>query len=166
MKLIKYLFGKFMLPAYIIVSAVLSLVFTLAAGGGLPVFLRMLPVVPCLLLTLRASDDIFDYEKDGTRKTQYLGKGELIALACAASAVFVTLNVLFYGWIGFASLAAVGYIPLQEKLPPLKTAYMALLFLFYFCVNRTAFGAVQLAVTAGCLAASAAYYIIKRKVRK
>ena len=166
MKLISYLFKKCMLPAYAAAAAVISLAFVLAAGGAAQMFLRMLPVVLLLLLTLRAADDFFDYEKDSAKKTQHLKKSGLIALACVCAAAFAALNVVFYGAKGLIILAAVGYIPLMEKLPPLKTAYMALLLLFYFWVEQTPPHWGRLAVIVGCFAASAAYHFIKRKVKK
>lgn len=166
MKLIKYLFRKFMLPVYIIISAVISIIFTLVAGADFSVFLRMLPVVLCLLLLLRASDDLFDYETDSTKKTQHLSKKALIILASVIALLYISLNVAFYGLIGLISIAAVVYIPIQEKLPMLKIAYMALLFLYYFYANCTALIWIHFAAAVVCLIVSAVYYIFKRKVRK
>ncbi len=166
MKLIKYLFYKCKLPIYAAISAVISLVLIIITGGGIAVFLRMLPVVLCLLLTLRASDDIFDYEQDSGRKTQHLSKKELVIFGCVMAALYVLLNILFFGVFGVLSLAAVGYILLMEKLPPLKIAYMALLFLYYIWAVCGCLLWYHLAVILGCAAVSALYYIIKRKVRK
>ena len=166
MKLIKYLLYKSKLLIYTGLSAVISLVLMLITGSVIAVFMRMLPVVLCLLLALRASDDIFDYEKDSGKKTQYLSKKQLIAFGCSLSALYVLLNVMFFGILGLCSIAAVGYIILMEKLSPLKIAYMALLFLFYIYVNCGCLLWYHLAAIVGCLAASALYYIIKEGVRK
>lgn len=166
MKLIKYLFYKWKLPIYAAISAVISLVLTLITNSGAEVFLRMLPVVLSLLLVLRSSDDIFDYERDSGRKTQHLSRNQLIIFGCVMAALYVLLNILFFGVFGVLSLAAVAYILLMEKLPPLKIAYMALLFLFYLYVNCGCLLWYHLAVIVGCLVASALYYVIKRKVRK
>ena len=166
MKLIKYLFYKWKLPIYAALSAVFSLMFMLVTTGNIDVFLRMLTVVLCLLLTLRASDDIFDYERDSGRKTQHLSKNQLIIFGCTLSVIYVLLNILFFGVFGVLSLAAVAYILLMEMLPPLKIAYMALLFLFYIYVNCGCLLWYHHAVIVGCLVASALYYVIKRKVRK
>lgn len=166
MKLIKYLFRKFILPIYVIISSILALIFTLATAGKFPLFLQMLPIILCLLLTLRASDDVFDYENDLLTKKQYLNKLELTIFACLTAAVFVLLNFMYYGIKGLVSIAALGYILLQEKFPLLKTSYMALLFAFYFYVNCSSLNTIHLAVTVACFAASTVYYIFKRKVRK
>lgn len=166
MKLIKYLFYKWKLPIYAALSAVISLLLMLVTAGGIGVFLRMLPVVLCLLLTLRASDDIFDYEHDSGRKTQHLSKKQLVIFGCDMAALYVLLNILFFGVFGVLSIAAVAYILLMEKLPPLKTAYMALLFLYYICAVCGGVLWHHLAVILGCVAVSVLYYIIKGKVRK
>jgi len=166
MKLIKYLFRKFILLAYIIISAVISSVFGLVCGDGFNVLLKMFPIVLSLLLMLRVSDDIFDYEKDSANRKQYLSRTELAVFGCVIAIIFVVMNILYYGVIGIVSLVAVGYIGFMEKFPPLKIAYMALLFLFYFYVNDTALNFAKLAVIIGCLIVSAVYYIIKRKARK
>jgi len=155
-----------MLPSYIIVSAVISAVFTLTAQDGIPVFLRMTAVTLLILLILRAWDDICDFESDSKRKKQYLSKKELIILACTLSAVFVVLNAAFYGFAGLISIAVLGYLLLMEKLPPLKTALMPLLFTFYYYANGSEIGAVQILTIAVCFAAALAYYIIKGKMRK
>ena len=166
MKLIKYLFRKFMLPSYIIVSAVISVIFTLTAQCGIPVFLRMTAVTLLILLILRAFDDISDFESDSKRKKQYLSRKELIILACTLSVSFVVLNAVFYGFTGLISIAVLGYILLMEKLSPLKTALMPLLFTFYYYANGSKIGGVQLLTTAVCFTAALAYYIIKGKMRK
>lgn len=166
MKLIRYLLNKALLPLYVLAAAVISAVLALFSDDFLSAFLRMLPIVLSLLITLRAFDDIFDYERDSGRKTQHLSKRALIIFACVMSAAYVLLNLFFYGLWGALSIAAVGYILLMEKLPALKTAYMALLFLYYFRLNCESLGAVQLAVCAGCLAVSAAFHIYKLYRRK
>lgn len=166
MKLIKYLFRKFMLPSYIIISAVISVIFTFTAHCGMPVFLRMTAVTLLILLILRAWDDICDFESDSKRKRQYLSKKELIILVCTLSAAFTGVNVLFYGLTGLISIAAVGYILLMEKLPPLKAALMPLLFTFYYYANGCKIGAVQLMTFAVCFAAALAYCFIKGRIRK
>ncbi|MBQ7132388.1 MAG: hypothetical protein IJO29_07420 [Oscillospiraceae bacterium] len=166
MKLTQYLFRKFMLPIYVIVSAAISIIFILASNAGITAFGRMLPSVLCLILTIRIADDIFDYEKDAQSKTQPLSKNQLIVFGCVCAAVFVLLNTAFYGAIGILSLAAIGYIIIQEKLEILKIAYMALMFIFYFCANCISIGKTQLIVISGCLIISSIYYFIKRKVRK
>ncbi len=166
MKLIKYLFRKLMLPSYIIASAVISAVFTLTAQGGIPVFLRMTAVTLLILLILRAYDDISDFEKDSKRRKQYLSRKELIILACILSVSFVVLNTVFYGFTGLISIAAVGYILLMEKLSPLKTALMPLLFTFYYYADGSKTGGVQLLTIAVCFIAALAYYIIKGRMRK
>lgn len=166
MKLIKYLLYKWKLPIYIVFSAVISFVMALVTVGGLPVFLCMLPIVLCLLLALRISDDLFDYENDSGRKTQHLSKKQLIILCCVLAVLYVLLNILFYGIFGVLSIAAVGYILLMEKLPPLKIAYMALLFLYYIYANSGSLQWYHLTVIFGCLVVSALYYMIKRRVRK
>ena len=166
MKLIKYLFYKWKLPIYAALSAVISLVLMLITSSGIAVFLRMLPVVLSLLLTLRASDDFFDFEKDIGRKTQHLNKKQLIIFGCFLSVIYVLLNMLFFGVVGLCSIAALGYILLMEKFPLLKIAYMALLFLFYIYVNFGFPMWYHFAVIVGCIVASALYYMIKRRVRK
>lgn len=155
-----------MLPVYIIVSAAIAIIFVLASDVKMAAFGRMLPSVLCLILTIRAADDIFDYEKDAQRKTQPLSKNQLIIFGCVCAAAFVLLNTAFYGAIGLLSLAAIGYIIIQEKFEILKIAYMALMFIFYFYANCISIGKTQLIVISGCLIISAIYYFIKRKVRK
>lgn len=166
MKHIKYLFYKGKLPIYAAVSAVISLLIMLVTDGGINVFLRMLPVALCLLLILRASDDIFDYEQDSGRKTQHLSKKQLIIFGFVMAVLYVLLNILFFGVFGVLSIAAVAYILLMEKLPPLKMAYMALLFLYYICAVCGFVLWYHLVVILGCVAVSVLYYIIKGKVRK
>ena len=166
MKLIKYLFYKCKLPIYLAAAAVFAFVLTLITDGGASVFLKLLPVVLALLMTLRASDDYFDYEKDSGRKTQHLTKKQLVVLGCALAALYVMLNVSFYGILGLLSLIAVGYILLMEKLPLLKTAYMAILFLYYIYLSCGCVLWYHLIVILCCFAASALYDLIKRKVRK
>lgn len=169
MKLIRYLFNKAMLPLYTIAAAVIAAVIALFSDEFLSVFLRMLPIVLSLLVTLRTFDDIFDYKFDRGRKTQHLSIRALIIFACVMSVAYVALNVLFYGMRGAVSVVAIGYILLMEKLPVLKMAYMALLFLYYFRINCHRLGVLHLAVCAGCLVASAGFHIYKlyrRRVRK
>ncbi len=169
MKLIRYLMNKAMLPLYLLAAAVIAAVLALLSDGFIPSFFPMLPIVLCLLIAIRVFDDIFDYEKDSTRKTQYLSKKELIILCCVISAVYVILNNLFFGIFGALSIAAIGYILLMEKLPVLKMLFMALLFLYYFRLNCERVGAMHIAVCVGCIAVSALFYFYKlhkRKVRK
>ncbi len=166
MKLIRYFLNKAMLPLYILAAAVMSMVIALFSDELLTAFLRMLPIVLCLLIALRAFDDASDYEKDSGRKTQHLSKRGLVILAWTMSAVYVLLNILLYGMWGAVSIAAVAYILLMDKLPVFKTAYMALLFLYYFRLNCTGIGIAQLAVCAGCLAVSAVFHIYKLHRRK
>lgn len=169
MKLIPYLMNKAMLPLYLLAAAVIAAVLALLSDEFISSFFPMLPIVLCLLITIRAFDDIFDYEKDSTRKTQYLSKKELIILACVMSAVYVVLNVVFFGFWGAFSLAAIAYIIIMEKLPVLKMLFMALLFLYYFRLNCERVGAMHIAVCVGCVAVSALFHFYKlhkRKVRK
>ncbi len=165
MKLIKYLFNKFMLPIYAAAALIFSMVPVLISGGGIPLLLRLFPIILCLLVAVRAGDDIFDYEQDSARKTQYLSRRELIALFASVSLLYVVLNVVLFGACGVISPAAVGYILLMEKQPLIKLLYMPLLFVYYFFLSGE-LGLLQLAVSAAFLAVSAAYYLFKRKVRK
>lgn len=166
MKLIRYLFRKMLLPCYILIAGAISAIFMLAANGGWSELLRMLPVVLLLLLMMRAADDYFDYEKDSERRTQHLSKRALILLFSICAAVFVTINILFYGAFGTISLAAVLYILLMDKLPLLKLFFMALLFLYYFFMNCAVVGVLQYSVSAACLIISTVYCLVKRKVRR
>ncbi len=165
MKLIKYLFNKWMLPIYAAVAAVFALVFALLAGG-LPVFLRMLPIAFLLLWTLRATDDISDYEHDSIRKTQHLTRRTLVVFAAVTAVLFTVLSVLFFGARGLMSLAAVAYILLMERFEPLKILYLPLVLICFFWIIAGGLNAVQIAVSAGCMLASLAYFVYKRKVRK
>lgn len=166
MKALKYLFRKGMLPLYCLTAAVISLVFALCAGGEITVFLRLLPMVLCILLLLRVLDDHADFEKDAGTKTQHLSKRGLLVLILLAAVGFAALHLLFYGAAGFFSLAAVGFFLLMQKLPLLKIFCLMLAFLYFFCLEGVNIGVMQIAVLLGCGAASVIYHMLKRRKRK
>lgn len=166
MSALKYLFRKGLLPLYFAASAVISLVFVLLAGAGGAAALRMLPSVLCILLMLRALDDYCDFEKDSTGKVQYLTKRALLVFFSVLAAVFVFLNVGFYGNMGLLSVLAIGYFLSMQKLPFLKMPCMALMFLYFSVISRTPLTAVRIAALLGCLGASAVYHILKRRGKK
>lgn len=163
MKVIQYWCRKGMTAVYLAAAAVIAAVFAAADGRGVPVFLRMLPAVYCLLLLFRTADDWFDYEKDSGRKPQPLSKKQLICMFCVLSVICVLLHVLLFGCKGLFVLAAVVLILLTEKIPLLKPVYLAGMFLFYFALNGTVPGIRQLAVCIGGLLASVLYAGVKRK---
>ncbi len=165
MKLIKYLINKKMLLIYIAGALVISAVFGLMAWS-VSGFLRLIPITFCLLLIMRACDDISDYEADSTHKTQYLSKRSLAIFTCVLSVCFVLLNLLFFGWLGLICTAAIAYILLMERAELLKIPLMALLVAYYFCMVCGGLGWIQISACACCLLISAAYFLYKRKVRK
>lgn len=166
MKVLKYLFRKGMLPLYCLASAVISFVFSCSTGGGESVFVRLLPMVLCILLLLRGLDDHADFEKDAGTKTQHLSKQGLLMLILLAAVCFISLNLLFYGAKGFFSLAAVGFFLLMQKLPLLKTFCLMLAFLYFFCLEGVNIGVMQIMVLLGCGAASLIFHMLKRRKRK
>ena len=166
MKVLKYLFRKGMLPLYCLAAAVISFVFSCSTGGGGSVFLRIFPMVLCILLLLRGRDDHADFEKDAGTKTQYLSKQGLLMLILLAAVCFISLNLMFYGAKGFFSLAAVGFFLLMQKLPLLKTFCLMLAFLYFFCLEGVNIGVMQIMVLLGCGAASVIFHMLKRRKRK
>lgn len=166
MKVLKYLFRKGMLPLYFLASAVISFVFSCSTGGGGSVFVRIFPMVLCILLLLRGLDDHADFEKDAGTKTQHLSKQGLLMLILLAAVCFISLNLLFYGAKGFFSFAAVGFFLLMQKLPLLKTFCLMLAFLYFFCLEGVNIGVMQIMVLLGCGAASLIFHMLKRRKRK
>lgn len=166
MKVLKYLFRKGMLPLYCLAAAVISFVFSCSTGGGGSVFVRIFPMVLCILLLLRGLDDHADFEKDAGTKTQHLSKQGLLMLILLAAVCFISLNLLFYGAKGFFSLAAVGFFLLMQKLPLLKTFCLMLAFLYFFCLEGVNIGVMQIMVLLGCGVASLIFHMLKRRKRK
>ena len=152
-----------MAAVYLAAAAVIAAAFAAADGNGVSVCLRMLPVIFLLLLLFRTADDRFDYEKDSGRKPQPLTPEQLTCMFGILALICALLHLLLFGIAGLTGIIIIVLIPLAEKLPPVKSFFLAGAFLYYFALNGTAIGSRHLLVCAGCLLASAVYAVIKRK---
>ena len=163
MRLLRYWCRKGMAVLYLAAAAVLAGVFILFSEDGRPGFLWMLPVVYSLLLLFRTADDWFDYQKDSRNKPQPLTRTGLLVMFCILGGISVCLHVLAFGWTGLWGIGAVLAIPLAEKLPLLKTCWLAGAFVLYFCMSGTVIAYAQGAVCVVCLTVSVIYDLYKRK---
>ncbi|MBQ8921251.1 MAG: hypothetical protein IJ060_03700 [Oscillospiraceae bacterium] len=163
MKLIRYWCRKGLAAVYLAAALLMALLFAWQAGAGMPCVLPMTALSWCFMLMLRTADDCFDYEQDRGRKKQYLRKNQLLLMLCVLGAVLVLLHLWFFGMPGLICLAAVGYIPLMNRFPVIKPAFLPLLFAMYDLLTGTGFGLRQAAVFAAMLMLAGSYALYKRK---
>lgn len=160
---IRYWCRKGLAAIYLAAAVLFALLFAWQGNAGIPCIIRMTALSWCLMLMLRAADDLSDYEQDRGRKTQYLSKKQLAVMLIVLCAAFITMHLLFFGISGLMCVAAICYIPLMNRVWAVKPTFLPLLFLMYDLLNGTGFGLRQIAVCIAVLLLAAGYAAYKRK---
>ena len=166
MNLIKYFLRKYIVFIYPLIAVCIALVQSFMIRSDFALFVKLLVPGVCMLFAMRASDDIFDFEKDKATKVQYLSKKQLVFLRTFFWCGFVISNVLFYGIAGWYSLLFVGCTLLWEKISALKVLFATLWFSYCFVLNAD-FNTFRFgAGVAVCLAFSILYGFCKKRIKK
>lgn len=114
---------------YLIISFILTILFCIVIEEAISISLWM--NIYIILIVLRITDNIYDYEKDIKQKRIKFTKKQLYRLNLLFVFLFFTLNIYLYGEIGLLSLIFIAYIFLQEKYEFLQSFLMMFLFLYF-----------------------------------
>lgn len=114
---------------YLIISFILSIVFCFIIKE--PISLSLWINIYIILIILRITDNIYDYEKDRKQKKISFTKKQLYRLNLLFVFLFFILNIYLYKKLGLFSLVFIVYIFLQEKYKILQNFLMMFLFIYF-----------------------------------
>ncbi len=113
---------------YLVISFLIMSLFCFAIKQ--PLSIAVWINIYLILLILRVTDNIYDYEKDLAYKNTLYSKKQLYQLNAVFNSLFFILNIYLYKSLGLLSIVFIGYVFLQEKHKVLQPFLMMFLSLY------------------------------------